>query len=386
MKKIIIWPIILILSIFLSGCNPPPENPLLGSSTIQGNVYYFDKPENQSNNIKVNLIPQTEDSPLNINNTYVVTGNSGSYKFQNIPAGTYLILAQDIDKNYQPANVIVEVADNQTITAETMILTKVIKHIVIFRETETGWSNAGIPSSVIGDILTTEIGMTEGTSQNQFEYRSIRDQNPNLNLNIGDLIIIEGDQPQDFYDFYTNNIETFNNFIANGGTIFWIACDNGWAYGNYTSHLPGGVTWRDAYDSYNNLVYFEHPITKNFPEQLYGNYASHGGFDNLDTANIANLMIYIKEKTGDGVNTFPTYIEYRYNKGRVLATTAPLEWYVTNGPTEIPEGFNTTYKDLFKLMLVRSLRYIMNLNVSPDIPISETINVQILKVNGVSHK
>ncbi|MGB9767852.1 MAG: carboxypeptidase regulatory-like domain-containing protein, partial [Dictyoglomus turgidum] len=188
-------------------------------------------------------------------------------------------------------------------------------------------------------------------------------------------------------DVYTNNKNAFDNFVYNGGTIFWIACDMGWENGNFSSTLPGGVSWRDAYDNYNDIVYFEHPITKNFPAQLYGNYASHGGFNNLDSINISNLMVYVKENYGDGSSQYPTYIEYRYNMGRVLATTTPLEWYVVNGPTSCPEGYTTTYKDLFKLMLVRSLRYIMNLDVSPDIPPSaEEVYSPKIKTNLNSHK
>lgn len=393
MKKLILFFLILtVLGIFLSGCtpttstNPGEVNVDLGNSTLKGVVNYFDKPTNQSANIKVTLIAESEDSPVNLNSYYVITGNNGFYEFKNIPSGTYLLIAQDVNKNYQPANIILTIGENETKTAETMILTKVIKHVIIFRESASAWNEAGIPETVIGDILSS-IGMTQGTGQNQYEYRTLTGENPNLSFNMGDLIIIEGDQPQAFYDIYTTNKTIFDNFVYNGGTIFWIACDMGWASGNFTSTLPGGVTWRDSYDSYNDIVYFEHPITKNFPTQLYGNYASHGGFDNLNSTNIANLMIYVKETTGDGSIQYPTYVEYRYNMGRVLATTSPLEWYVVNGNMSMPEGYNTTYKDLFKLMLVRSIKYIMNLEVSPDIPPSvESVYDQKIKLNLNSHK
>jgi hypothetical protein len=393
MRKLALFSLILITSgIFLSGCtqkattNPGEINVGLGDSIIQGIVNYFDKPTNQSANIKVTLIPESEESPLNLDSYYVITGNNGSYKFQNIPSGTYLLLAQDVNKEYQPANLVITVGENEVKTSEMMILTKVIKHVIIFRENSSAWSQAGVPTTVIGDILSS-IGMTEGTGQNQYEYRELNVENPNLDFNLGNLVIIEGDQPQGFYDVYTNNKNAFDNFVYNGGTIFWIACDMGWENGNFSSTLPGGVSWRDAYDNYNDIVYFEHPITKNFPAQLYGNYASHGGFNNLDSINISNLMVYVKENYGDGSSQYPTYIEYRYNMGRVLATTTPLEWYVVNGPTSCPEGYTTTYKDLFKLMLVRSLRYIMNLDVSPDIPPSaEEVYSPKIKTNLNSHK
>ncbi|MGC8931672.1 MAG: beta-sandwich domain-containing protein, partial [Dictyoglomus sp.] len=230
MRKLALFSLILITSgIFLSGCtqkattNPGEINVGLGDSIIQGIVNYFDKPTNQSANIKVTLIPESEESPLNLDSYYVITGNNGSYKFQNIPSGTYLLLAQDVNKEYQPANLVITVGENEVKTSEMMILTKVIKHVIIFRENSSAWSQAGVPTTVIGDILSS-IGMTEGTGQNQYEYRELNVENPNLDFNLGNLVIIEGDQPQGFYDVYTNNKNAFDNFVYNGGTIFWIAC------------------------------------------------------------------------------------------------------------------------------------------------------------------
>ncbi len=369
---LILISMILILSVF-AGCSQPPNVPQ-GNVSISGIARYFDKAAGQYEGIKVTLIflqvvASPGETPQETTPPVKYTDANGHYTFENIASGNYLIIAEDPNNVYYPATTVLSVGENETKTAEDLILTKAIQHVVIFREDESGWATAEVPSTVIGDILQAEIGMTEGSGANQYEYRSLRVENPNLNLNIGDLIIIEGDQPQDFYNTYTANQNVFDTFVYNGGTIFWVASDNGWAGGDFTSTLPGGVTWGDYYDYYNDIVNFEHPITKNFPAQLYGSYASHGGFDNLDTGlPITNIMIYLRETSS--TDLFPTYIEYRYGAGRVLATTIPLEWYVTNGPEGIPEGYSTTYKDLFKLMLVRSVRYIMNLPVSPDIPTS----------------
>ncbi|HPP16508.1 MAG TPA: carboxypeptidase regulatory-like domain-containing protein [Dictyoglomaceae bacterium] len=366
---LILISMILILSVF-TGCSQPPNVPQ-GNVSISGIARYFDKAAGQHGGIKVTLISQQAivnpgETPQETTPPVKYTDANGHYAFENIASGNYLIIAEDPNNVYYPATTVLSVGENETKTAEDLVLTKAIKHVVIFREDESGWATAGIPSTVIGDILQSEIEMAEGTGANQYEYRSLRGT-PNLNLNIGDLIIIEGDQPQDFYDTYTANQNVFDTFVYNGGTIFWVASDWGWAEGDFTSTLPGGVTWGDYYDYYNDILNFEHPITKNFPAQLYGNYASHGGFDNLDAGlPITNIMIYLRETSSD--EKFPTYIEYRYGAGRVLATTIPLEWYVVKGPGGIPEGYSTTYKDLFKLMLVRSIRYIMNLPVSPDIP------------------
>lgn len=381
-KYLLILISIFLLGSLLSGCATIQK---LGRSnaTILGVARYFDKGPGQHGGIVVTIISNVEPVPLDVAPIVKKTDSNGNYSI-NIPPGTYIIMAEDPNKEYYPATTSVTVGEGETKTAEDLILTKAIQHVIIFREEESGWWYAGIPYTVIGDILQAEVGMTEGPGVNQYEYRSLRDNPPNLTFNIGDLIIIEGDQPQDFYDVYIANQAVFDNFVHNGGTIFWIASDWGWAGGNFTSSLPGGVTWRDYYDEWNDIVNFDHPITKNFPAQLYGNYASHGGFDNLDTGlPIVNLMIYVKETNGG----LPTYIEYRYGSGRVLATTAPLEWYVVRGPEDMPPGYSTTYKDLFKLMLVRSIRYIMNLPVSPDIPPSLAPGVEKApKVEVFSHK
>ena len=334
------------------------------NAVILGNAHYFDKGLGQHGEIIVTIISIVKPTPLDIAPIVKKTDSIGNYSV-NVSPGTYIIIAEDPNKEYYPATTQIKVENGETKTAEDLILTKAIQHVIIFREQESGWCNAGVPYTVMGDILTSELGMTEGSEVNQYEYRSLRDNPLNLTFNIGDLIIIEGDQPQDFYDTYTTNKSVFDDFVHNGGTIFWVASDMGWANGDFTSSLPGRVTWRDYYDDWDDIANFDHPITKKFSAQLYGNHASHGGFDNLNTGlPIVNLMIYVKETSGG----LPTYIEYRYGSGRVLATTTPLEWYVDNGSTDMPQGYNTTYKDLFKLMLVRSIRYIMNLTVSSDIP------------------
>ncbi len=327
-------------------------------STINGTAKYYDKSANNYAGISVSI---TSTTSTDFVPTSMTTANSGSFSFTGLESGTYIVEASDPNKVYQPTSTTVTIGANETVTVPDLVLIKAGNHVVIFRDTGSEW----FETSSIGDILADDAGLTQGTGQNQYEYKTSSDM-ASYTPTVGDVIIIGGDQSTAFYTAYTTNKSKFDNFVYNGGTMYWIACDGGWLNGNFTSSLPGGVTWADSYENYNDIVYFQHPITKNFPTQLYGNYASHGGFDNLDDANITGLMVYVKEDTGG----LATYIEYRYGTGKVLATTAPLEYYVTNGPTTMPTGFNTTYKDLFKLMLVRSIKYIMGQTVSDTIPAS----------------
>lgn len=382
-KTAIILLSIVALAVLLTGCDQLQQ--WQGNAAISGLAQYFDKTAGHHAGIKVSLISATiiikpNQIPLDVAPLTITTGNDGAFDFDGIAPGTYIVVAEDPQGEYQPANTVITVEQDQSIESEDLVLTKAIKHAVIFRDSSGEWNN----TTAIGDILADEVGMTEGAGENQYEYKSSADM-AGFVPELGDLVIIGGDQTDTFYDAYATYKATFDNFVDDGGSMLWIACDGGWEGGNFTSTLPGGVTWRDADENYNDIVYFEHPVTKNFPEQIYGTFASHGGFDNLDTlTTLTNLMTYVVEDTGD----LPTYIEYRTGAGKVLATTAPLEYYVTNGSTDIPTGYVTSYKDLFKLMLTRSIRYMMNLEVSEDMPISAkalALDAKALQAGRASH-
>jgi len=377
---------IVALAVLLTGCDQLKQ--WQGNAAISGLAKYFDKSAGQYGGIRVSLISATiivkpNQIPLDVAPLTITTSNNGAFDFTGIAPGTYIVVAEDPNGEYQPANAVITVAQDQSVESEDLVLTKAVKHVVIFRDASGEWGN----TTAIGDILAAEVGMTQGTGENQYEYKSSSDM-ATFTPVLGDLLIIGGDQSTSFYNAYTTNKATFDNFVDNGGSMYWIACDEGWQAGAFSSTLPGGVTWRSAYESYNDIVYFEHPITKNFPEQIQGNYASHGGFNNLDTlvgnGALTNLMTYVVEDTGG----LPTYIEYRAGLGKMLATTAPLEFYVTNGPTTYPTGYTINYKDLFKLMLTRSIRYMMNLEVSEDLPASAealALGSKALKAGRASH-
>jgi hypothetical protein len=385
-KTMIVLFSIVALAVLMTGCDQLKQ--WQGNAAISGLAKYFDKAAGQYGGIRVSLISSTiivkpNQIPLDVAPLTITTGNDGSYDFSGIAPGTYIVVAEDPRGEYQPANAVITVAQDQSVESEDLVLTKAVQHVVIFRDSSGEWGN----TTAIGDILAAEVGMTQGAGENQYEYKSSADI-PFYTPTLGDLVIIGGDQTTSFYTTYTSNKATFDNFVDDGGSMLWIACDEGWQAGDFTSTLPGGVTWSDSYENYNDIVYFEHPVTKNFPEQIYGNYASHGGFDNLDTlvgnGALTNLMTYVVED----YRGLPTYVEYRAGLGKMLATTAPLEFYVTNGSTDKPVGFDINYKDLFKLMLTRSIKYMMNLEVSEDLPVSAdalALGSKAFKAGRASH-
>lgn len=320
--------------------------PLGDYGTLNGNVKYIDKSDHTGILLEIRT-PEGEPLP----GMYTFSDKNGDYSFDFVPIGNYVVYAHDPSKNsvYSADAAPVLIENSKNIIVPDLILRKAAEHVVIFRDVSAWGATEAIPN------ILEDIGFTIGSGIHQYEIMSSTDIN---NLNSFDsswAIIIEGDQTTDFYDIYKTNSSKFDTFVENGGTLFWIACDNGWTGGDFTGTLPGNVTWRDYYDSYNDMVNETHPLLEGFPFEraLEGNYASHGGFDNLDSADIDNLVVFIKEKSS--TEKYPTYIEYRYGDGRVVASTSPLEFYVEN-------GYNDS--DWYILLLRRSIEYVFNLPLS----------------------
>ncbi|BBE31553.1 hypothetical protein OSSY52_16940 [Tepiditoga spiralis] len=321
--------------------------PLSDYGTLNGNVKYIDKSDNTGILLEIRT-PKGEPLP----DMYTFSDKNGNYSFEFVPVGNYVIYAHDPSKNSKysadAAPILIENLKNTV--APNLILRKASEHVVIFRDIAAWGASDAIPN------ILKDMDFTEGTGLHQYEIKNSTDMNNLSSFNTSWSIIIEGDQTTDFYNIYKENSNKFDTFVRNGGTLFWIACDNGWNSGDFTGTLPGGITWRDTYDSYNDLVNKTHPLLEGFPfdRSLEGNYASHGGFDNLKNANIENLVVFIKEHTTS--EQYPTYIEYRYGNGRVVSSTTPLEFYINHSDYD---------NDWYILLLRRSIEYVFNLPLSP---------------------
>ncbi|GAB6189837.1 hypothetical protein JCM30566_15790 [Marinitoga arctica] len=321
--------------------------PLGDYGMLKGNVKFIDK------NIHSGILLEIrtpEGNPLP--GMFTFSDNDGNYYFDFIPTGNYVVYARDPsnNSNYSSDAAPIIIENTKTINAPDLILRKAAEHVVIFRDLSPWNVSNAIPN------MLTEIGFSKGSGLDQYEIKSSDDINSIESFDPTWAIIIEGDQSTSFYDIYKSNSEKFNTFVRNGGTLFWVACDNGWNYGNFTGTLPGGVIWRDYFDYYNTIENETHPLLEDFPIEnpLYGNYASHGGFDNLENSDIENLVVFIKESTSS--EQYPTYIEYRYGNGRVIASTSPLEYYVEHSDYD---------SDWFILLLRRSIEYVFNMKLSP---------------------
>ena len=197
-------------------------------------------------------------------------------------------------------------------------------HIKIFRD--------GLPwSSSAMDTMLQREGFTPGPGENQYEIFP-SDSFASVHLNVGvDMVIIVNDQAQYFYDNYAVSQAKFNAFIYSGGTIFWEACDRGWALGSILDAgitFPGGVSVDSTYiyDNYNLLYNPNYDLVNGLPDTIYGTYSSHETFTDYPLGTQIFTINKAEEK--------PTLILYHYGVGWVIITGQPLEYCYDRLPAQ----------------------------------------------------
>lgn len=170
------------------------------------------------------------------------------------------------------------------------------------------------------DNMLAENGFTFGSETNQYQIFSSYVMDTVTLVPGVDLVIISNDQNQTFYDNYRVAQTHINEFIYYGGTIFWEACDLGWAEGSIEAAgitLPGRIEISHDYDLTNYITSSQLQLVAGLDSVLDGTYASHEGFTNLP----AGAVVY----TVDG-RDLPTLVTYGYGVGWVVMTGQPLEY------------------------------------------------------------
>ena len=189
-------------------------------------------------------------------------------------------------------------------------------HIVIFRDA-VPWEDELPP---ILDQMLEVMEFTVGPGPDQYQVVSSAEMDTFLLTPGEDLVIIQSDQPQSFYDEYAANQVRFMQFVSLGGTMLWAACDLGWHGGSIGTAgivLPGAVVLEPYETWYNYVSLPGAPIVEGLPSLLYGQYASHAGIGNLPDG----ATVYVVDDAEQ-----PTLVEYDYGSGWVIMTTEPLEW------------------------------------------------------------
>lgn len=185
-------------------------------------------------------------------------------------------------------------------------------HVKVFRD-NLPWSSEAMTT------MLQSLGFTEGEGEHQYEILA-SDRMDDVALIPGvDLVILGNDQNQTFYNNYASSQLRFNNFVYMGGSLFWEACDEGWANGSMANAgvvLPGNVGAELDYDGINTVTDQNLPLVAGLPDTMDHNYASHESFTNL----LDGTTVYCLDSEGD-----PTLIEYNLGGGWVLMTGQPLE-------------------------------------------------------------
>jgi len=147
------------------------------------------------------------------------------------------------------------------------------------------------------------------------------------------FIMYASDQNTEYYQNIAANINKIEDYIMHGGFLIAHCCDQGWAGGEWSGLkiLPG----TDIVGHINEYLQSLHILNSNSPivskvwdTTLYNwYYSSHGYFANLPAG--ANVVI-----TTD--SNQPTYIDYKFGLGRVIATMQTIEWgYGHRGLTQL---------------------------------------------------
>jgi hypothetical protein len=194
------------------------------------------------------------------------------------------------------------------------------------------------------DSVLSAAGLTLGQATDQYQINQSATMNE-INMNPGtDLVIISNDQPQSFYDNYAANQSRFDDFVRDGGTILWCACDMGWNYGSIADAgltLPGAVDVNYSLDQVNIITDSDYALLGGLADTLNGNYASQEYFDNLPYGSITYLT---------DPDRHPTMIAYEYGDGWVILSGQPLE-------------YNYDRKDLYSMgyMLPALIRFLLGI-------------------------
>ncbi len=214
----------------------------------------------------------------------------------------------------------------------------IASHIVIFRDS-LPWDSYAMDSTLIS------LGLTYGHGNLQYLIYTSNEMDTVTLNSVSDMVIISNDQPQEFYDNYARNQTKFNNFLENGGSIFWEACDMGWNYGSIASSnitLPGRVQINYSLDNINLKSSIQYGLLSGLPDSLNGNYASVESFANLPSG----AIIYMVNSQGH-----PTLAGFESGQGWAIISGQPLE-------------YNYDRRELYNMgvMLPRVIRYFLGMD------------------------
>ncbi|WP_324734962.1 pyrolysin [Thermococcus sp. SY098] len=161
-------------------------------------------------------------------------------------------------------------------------------------------------------------------------------------INKYDVIIIESDQPQNFYDELAPEMGDIEEFVKAGKVLQVHAANWGWHGGVWKTPLPGGVEIVKSYSNY------DYNVEKDL--WYYSTFASHGYLTNLpQDAKIITVQSDTRYSQGNPDYTKPSAVTYTFGKGLVFATGLTLEYSA--------EYRGAMWKEFLKEIIIGSLEF-----------------------------
>ncbi|KFI35207.1 hypothetical protein HX99_06520 [Peptococcaceae bacterium SCADC1_2_3] len=172
------------------------------------------------------------------------------------------------------------------------------------------------------------------------------------NLNGYKFIMYASDQPTSYYQNIAANLAKIEAYVSGGGLLLAHSCDGGWngGYWGGLNILPGNVAHLDYWDGgqygsqaihildpAHGVVVGDGTFTLTDAYLSGWNWSTHGIFTDLVpeakplSPEINQVMVSNEGDGGDG----PTYIDYNYGNGKVLATMQTIEWGYAIGCPEL---------------------------------------------------
>lgn len=287
--------------------------PLQTYGHVEGHAFFIDRENHKDIAINIRTLEGKE-----LPNLIALTDEDGYFYFDKVPVDpdtdeeTYIFTASSLREMGYGTDSIRGTVYRDTLTTldDELWLRPSAAEVIIFADDSTPWNSNALFEML--DLLEADYSIHSS------------DEMATLPLPIDKTVWIINDQYQSFYDAYAASQERFDNFVVQGGTLLFEACDQGWNGGSIKgagATLPGDVINELRYDNNNYNVNPTHPMMTAVPMELYGTYASHNYFVNLPEIS----TILCEDNQGN-----PTLVEYKYGQGRVIATGQPLEFNWNN--------------------------------------------------------
>ena len=182
----------------------------------------------------------------------------------------------------------------------------------------------------------------ESFQQNNLNYTAAGSSDlSTVNFDNYDRIVVASDQPQAFYNALENRINDLNQWVSDGGALYFDGADNGWQIGHWTVGPNNISNYHDG-QFYNYVMKPDSPLLNGVPSVLTFGAASHNVFTQLP-----NNAVVLMSATQDGSK--PTLVTFEQGNGTVLASTETIEL-----SAKYDSGWKKLWNNLFDYMFLGS--------------------------------